>query len=186
MYGGFGVSYFNPKFNGVITSRFEIDLKADPFGNKNSFNAIKAMGYDSDDCEYQIFKKNPHGRYEYEQYLTDKFTLIFREQQNNVYEILFYASVIIGFLCFVLFSSTFLTKNFFVQNDPFAFAYLLLFVLFGIISSFIYMNEFISLPIIIFSILYTLRMKEVWIRGLKKVFVRKIPQVKSEVYEIEI
>lgn len=187
LYGEFGVCYFNTRFSSVITSRFEIDLKADPFGNKNSFNAIKQLGYNTEDCTYKLFKFEKNNGYVFNEKITKSLTKMFYENEKNTfYDIAFYLSIALGAFLFIVLSCFFFGKTISCVNDIFAYIFIVLFFVFSIVCSFIYMNIYITLPLIVFFFLYAYRVKEVLNFVYKKLFFKTNPEIKEAFFKISI
>lgn len=185
LYGDFSLFYFNQTMASQMTSRFELDLKVDPYGNKQSFKVIKEMGYNTENSSFRFLKFNKkNNTYSESQKLNRNYVKIW----NKDFDIVFIAiGVFLGILS-LLIEFLFLRYFLFFENSITHLLYfcrLCLLVTYFIIAPFIYVypwSSVVPVLVLIMMLFEALKIFE-FLKSLKK---KREGKISGDYYQIKI
>lgn len=188
LYSSFAlIPYFSNVMNNLDIS-FEVDLKTNPYGNKTCIKNINELGYNVANSTFSIYSFDRSiNQYAMNSKLSANLANIWTDSNDILLYILLIITTLIGLG---------LTLYFCYRNHDFSrfdvifyLVSLLLFIVFGIICSFVYIYPLFTLyPILYLLLVYIIKRKE--IRNEIKGFFRKSDKINSknieEFYNIKI
>ncbi len=153
LYGDFSLMYFNQQLSNISTSRFELDLKADPYGNKNALKAINQLEYTPSNSTFDFLKfDKTNNKYIKDELLSVEYknALVNHDILNiTLGTLLGLFAILLEFL--ILFISDFLFSPFFVWATL---ARCIIFVCYFLLGSFLYMYPWANIvPLFILIII---------------------------------
>lgn len=188
LYDSFALIPYYPAVMNKLDVSFEIDLKTNPYGNKTCFKDINTMGYTIANSSYSIYSySGAENKYLLNAKLSDDLV----KAWSNGNDVLVYSIFIVLFLLglgSIIYLSIINTK--FARKELLSYLLSLgLFVIFGIVCSFIYIYPLYCLfPLSSLLFVYIIKRKE--IRNEIKNLFRKPSKANSryseEFYQIEI
>lgn len=142
------------KYPSYFDFSYEIDLKLNPYGNKNIFKFCMSKYSDELNYSMQIRQYNNEGKYEVNNILTQQYyNVIYTRTNSSRY---YYIALSIVLVCFILFF-TFNLISFKSTNKSVSIVlscYIVLFVLYGIVANFIFVYPLTTLVFLVYIINY--------------------------------
>ena len=142
------------KYPSYFDFSYEIDLKLNPYGNKNTFKFCMSKYSDELNYNMQIRQYNNEGKYEVNNILTQQYyNVIYTGTNSSMY---YYIALSIVLVCFILFF-TFNLISFKSTNKSVSIVlscYIVLFVLYGIVANFIFVYPLTTLVFLVYIINY--------------------------------
>lgn len=188
LYNSFAlIPYVSEVMNNLDVS-FEVDLKTNPYGNKTCIKNINELGYTTDNSTFSVYSYNRStSQYEINTNLSANLANIW----TNTNDVLLYALLIMTMLIGlgINFYFNYFNYNFGRKDTILYLIQILLFIVYGIICSFIYIYPLFSLfPILYLLSFYIFKRKEIT-NEIKKFF-RKSHETNSknleEFYNLEV
>ena len=156
LYGDFGVAYLGRKKdeqpNAVLSLDFQ--LKVDPYGSAKIFRELSKVGYSTDTCFYNVMIYNySTNQYEQNQQFVNELPLALDSSKDILY-FSFAMGIFIVLTCLiVLVIDNFLNKK---EQEIVEIVLLLIFVIYGIIATFVRIPWIIGLLPFIAIVIYLL------------------------------
>lgn len=142
------------KYPSYFDFSYEIDLKLNPYGNKNTFKFCMSKYSDELNYNMQIRQYNNEGKYEVNNILTQQYyNVIYTRTNSSRY---YYIALSIVLICFILFF-IFNLISFKSTNKSVSIVlscYIVLFVLYGIVANFIFVYPLTTLVFLVYIINY--------------------------------
>lgn len=182
LYGNFVLAYFTNAMNKYCTSRFEIDLKVDPYGNKTIFKTINELDYNISNSHFSFYKYDQKNKtYSFSKSLSDQYEKIWSQNNDTLLLIISVFLGMTGLISYVVLYF-FISKQKIGKHEFICFAIENgSFVIYGIIGAFIYIYPWGS----VFPILYFL-ISFLWVKGIIQYFKERKIRAKNETTFIEI
>lgn len=154
LYGDYGYSYFSDTwlFKSRLILSYEIEFKVDPYGTSKVIKQLlNSEDYQPSKCEYLLLTPDKDGKYVDNPELTVK--LLEAGQANDVLLIILAISIlfIYSVLVILFYDKIFTSKK---ERKLIVVIYLILFCLYGVIGTFVYINWLISIFPLLLGVLY--------------------------------
>ncbi len=191
LYGDFGLVYYSYNFRNHVNTTFEMDLKVNPFGNKSVFSSVKKLGFDEENSTIEFMKYDySNGKYfgdEINDTLNAKYRDIWISQNDYLWQTLFFVmliAIVAAFILILLFR-----RNLYFNSATLFYATCILFILYSIVASFVYVYPFFSIcPLLLLIICFIYGRKEINrdCVGIFEKILRKNKNLNCKFHSIEI
>lgn len=183
LYGdAFGLICFNGEMNKLLELSLSISLKTNPYTFKTVVQTILAqLGSEKDHVDFEIFPNQSSGNSSNKLKSAELNSILKKKNRDNLFTSLFYFTLIAGVTCFsvVLFKILEIStkrETFFISGIVFC-----CFVIYGVISNFVYVYPLFSVPLLSITIVALLASMKKASIGTKLIFDEMVPY-----YEIDI
>ena len=168
LYGDFILGFFDNHIAEHMTSRFEIDLKADPYGNKTCFKFFNSMDYTIDNSifKFRLYDKE-QCKYIENESLEQKYVNIWSSQNDFLFLSIGVVSGLVGLgiLIFCMYNDR--DKRFLDAMDFVSFFTRIgLFTIYGVIGCLVYIYSWGSIIPIVYAMTSLFEIKKIH-RGLR-------------------
>ena len=179
LYGDFALAWIDSIKNDLRLS-FEIDLKTNPYGNKNVIKGLMQMGYDSSNSLFSIKSIDSEGTYHIDQTNTN---VLYGAIENSSsvfwYVDIIFINLLTIFICFYL---CFCKKSN-ISGKKLLIVSSVIFIIYGLVVTFTYNYPLFTIsPLISFFIALTVFVKNLKIGSFKEPNIGKI----GKYYEVDI